>query len=374
MHRGSPGNRKTISDQIGTQRLRRARALMAILPSLFLLSAARADTLYVTFANSNDTVEQFTTAGASGVNTDDGPLTTTNPPNPVNPNDVSVPTGIAIDASGNEYVANFGSGTISEFSPAGVYLGVFASGLNQPAGLAFDQYGDLYVANGGASDIVKITPAGVSTVFAMNSTDPNAVPYLGNPNGLAFDRNGNLYVSNSGNNSIDEITPSGNLTVIASANQMGNGPAGVGFSVLQTPRGLAFDSSGNLYVANSSNDNVEEFTSTGQLEDVFAGSSQNVSNPYGLAFDSSGDLFVSNYAHYPVEENTGTSTLEELSPAGQLLDTFSVNNLRDGSYIAIENNSGAPLLSPVPEPSVPALIGLGAAWLMGFSRLRRRRA
>jgi sugar lactone lactonase YvrE len=334
-----------------------ARFLIPLLaPFLCCAQPLRADTLFVSYSNTADTIEMYATGGISGENTDEGAFTTTN---------VDTPNGVAFDSQGNLYVANTVGNSITEFETDGTVI-TFATGLSAPSGLAFDQYGTLYVANYGstgpdAESIVQITPGGTASIFASG---------LNGPNGLAFGSNGNLYVANEDNDSIDEVTPGGQVSLFASA----SGPDGVGFSALNQPLGLAFDSSGNLYVANwgTSVSNIEEFSPAG-VPTTFATSG--LANPYGIAFDSSGDLYVTNYSHTGGEGN-GYSTIEEFSSSGSLLDTFNDNNmdLRDGAFIALENNDGVPVLDPIPEPSTCALFVLGAASFLGLSRLRRRRA
>ena len=84
-------------------------------------------------------------------------------------------------------------------TPAGA-VSTFASGLNGPEGLAFDAAGNLYVANWGDSTISKVTPAGVVSTFVSSGVN--------GPYGPVFDAAGNLYVANYGNSTISEITPS----------------------------------------------------------------------------------------------------------------------------------------------------------------------
>ncbi len=98
---------------------------------------------------------------------------------------------------------------------------------------------------------------------------------LDDPIGLAFDSSGNLYVANNANNTIEKFDSNGNGTVFAS-------------SGLDNPAGLAFDSGGNLYVANFNANDIEKFDASGQGS-VFA-LSTDAFEPTGLAFSSSGDL------------------------------------------------------------------------------------
>jgi sugar lactone lactonase YvrE len=314
--------------------------------ALLIACAARADTLYISYSNGDNYVEEFSTSGTSGVNTDLGPLPNTT-------TDVATPNGIALDANNNLYVANDGNNTISKFDPTGKYIGVFATGLNQPAAIAFDPYGNLFVVNGGASTILKITPAGTQSVFVSSG--------LSNPQGLAFDTSGNLYVSDQGSNSIKKITPAGAISTFYSDGS---------YTILSQVEGLAFDTSGNLYVASYRNNAIEKITPAG-VATLFANNPSPASdpndpnnptnpeglyNPIGLAFDSSGDLFVGNYHHTQVAnepyEGHGITYVDEFAPNGTLINAFTGNpglpgadaNLRDANYIAIKSGTTATLL------------------------------
>jgi sugar lactone lactonase YvrE len=109
------------------------------------------------------------------------------------------------------------------------------------------------------------------------------------PNALAFDTAGNLYVANYVNGTVDKVTPSGAVSTFVSG--FGN------------PRGLAFDAAGNLYVADGKADTVSKVTPAGVVSTFASG----FIDPYALAFDASGNLYVS---------NTGSDTVSEVTPAG----------------------------------------------------------
>ena len=313
---------------------------------LLMGCAARADTLSISYSNNDNYVEEFSSSGTSGVVTDLGPLPNTT-------SDTNIPNGVALDSSGNLYVANDGNNTITKFDSHGNYLGVFASGLNQPAAIAFDASGNLYVVNGGASTIVKITPQGVSSAFVSSG--------LSSPQGIAIGPNGNIYVSNQGDNSIREITPAGVMSTFYTDGS---------WTIVDQVEGLAFDASGNLYVASYRTNSIEKITPAG-VATLFASNPSPASdpndpnnptdpeglyNPIGLAFDSHGDLFAGNYHHTQVPnepyEGHGITYVDEFSPTGAVIAEFTGNpgltgadaNLRDANYIAIKTGTSGTVL------------------------------
>src|SRR5438477_474484 len=119
-------------------------------------------------------------------------------------------------AAGDLYEADFSSGTIFKFTPAGT-SSPFASGLNGPYGLAFDGSGNLFVADKTSNTIFKFTPGGTESTFASG---------LSNPTGLAFDSSVNLFEADQGSNTIFKFTPAGAKSTFGSG--------------LSAPSGLAF--------------------------------------------------------------------------------------------------------------------------------------
>ena len=318
--------------------------------------AARADTIFVSYGTG---IETYSSQGPSGGNTDNGPFVTG-----TSTNSFADPNGMVINRQGDVFVDNYVTENIAEFSPNGTSMGIFATGLKHPSGMALDQYGNLFVSNDSNGTIMEFPPTGgTGTVFAAG---------LNNPEGLAFDSAGNLYVSVAGTNAIDKINPQGQISPFATAD--------AGDDNINDPMGLAFDASGNLYVANSGINTIEEFTPAG-AGSVFAsnGSDPNnptdptgLYNPAALAFDSSGDLYVANY-HHTGAEGTGYSTIDELSSTGTQIQSFNDNaqDMRDANAIVIENSSGVPLLA-VPEPRARVLLLLGGFFIASIASVRRR--
>ena len=118
---------------------------------------------------------------------------------------------LAFDSQGDFYTASSSQNIVEKYSAGFISLGTFATNLNLPWGLAFDVAGNLFVSNSGTNGnigslkntIVKFTPGGVRSTFA------NAVSGLSSPRGLAFDSLGNLYAANFGDGTIRKFTTNG---------------------------------------------------------------------------------------------------------------------------------------------------------------------
>lgn len=261
----------------------------------------------------------------------------------------SIPLGVAVDSTGNIYVARGGTASIEKFTPAGAET-TFAAAFDSTRGLAFDSTGNLYVA--GFSSVYKVTPAGsVSTLVSG---------FFG-INGLAFDSQDNLYLTTDGSATIFQVTPAGVLSNFAVATNSPLGlafdtagnlyvaarqavnkitPAGVvtnfatGFSFAE---GLAFDGAGNLYVSDGNTNTINKVTPAGVVSTYASG----FSSPEYMAFDADGNLYVS---------NTGTNAIFKVSPPIAISVPFTIqgNALLDVDYTAV---TPSPLIIPAGQSS-----------------------
>lgn len=199
------------------------------------------------------------------------------------------PGGVATDASGNVYVADTENNVIRKITPAGVVTtlagtaGVTgsaddtgaAAGFNNPGATAVDSSGNVYVTDAGNHVIRKITPAGEVTTLAGtagvsgSSDGTGAAASFAAPSGIAIDGNGNLYVADAGNHTIRKVTPAGVVTTLAGSADAAGSDDGAGTAALfDSPQGVALDSAGNLYVADTGNHTIRKITSAGVVSTI----------------------------------------------------------------------------------------------------------
>ena len=203
----------------------------------------------------------------------------------------SYPSGIATDSNGNVYVADQNNNIIRKITPAGVvstWAGtamvtgsadgtVLVATFDSPGGVATDSSGNVYVADQNNSTIRKISTLGVVTTLAgtagvIGSTDTTGgAPSFNNPTGVATDSAGNVYVADSGNHTIRKITPDGVVSTLAGSVGVAGSDNGDGVTTVASfnnPTGVATDSVGNVYVADQNNHTIRKITSAGVVSTV----------------------------------------------------------------------------------------------------------
>ncbi len=230
---------------------------------------------------------------------------------------LSAPSAMAFDGSGNLYVVNSGTNTVSVFAPDGT-LASTLTGLNGPVALAVDDSGDVVVGN---SD-------GTVSVFDAGSTTPKSypLPYGGMPSALLFDpTSGNLYVADSHNGCVYEADSSANILSVLT---------GVNGAPLNSPDALAFDPlTGRLYVANAGDGTVSVF-GPASLAQATATPDITLTLPSGsvpsaLFFDqTTGHLYVADKGNGCVYEFAPGST----TPDGNLTRTGVLQRTGRGRY------------------------------------------
>ena len=224
------------------------------------------------------------------------------------------PTGVAVDGSGNVYIAQGNNHRIRKVAPSGIIStfagsGAFGFGgdggsatsaqFTWPEGVAVDGSGNVYFATWGDARIRKVAPSGIISTFAGSSAlgfggdgGPAASAMLDSPRGVAVDSSGNVYIADRGNHRIRKVDPLGIISTFA-----GGGTDGIAdgvsatSSMLRYPRGVAVDGSGNVYIADTGNHRVRKVDSAGFISTI-AGT-----GIYGFSGD--GGLATSSLLHFP---------------------------------------------------------------------------
>ncbi len=274
------------------------------------------------------------------------------------------PEGIAIDSSGNVWVANYDDATISELNSSGITVGTYNVGW-YPEGIAIDSSGNVWIAN--AVNVLEFNSSGATigtygigladnaiaidsaenvwivngnsnTVTKFNSSGITIGTYgVGNtPKGIAIDGSGNIWTTNfcgndfscNSNGTVTELNSSG-ITI---------GTYGVG----RYPEGIAIDSSGNVWVANNENNTVTELNSSG----ITMGTYTVGWFPEGIAIDALDNVWVANW---------GDGTLTEINSSGITVGTYTVGSSPEG--IAIDS-SGNVWVTDYGDNAVDELTGI----------------
>jgi len=263
------------------------------------------------------------------------------------------PTGVAADSAGNAYVADSRNHTIRLVSPAGVVTTLAGlagssgsadgtgsaarfslSNINYGSGacLAVDSAGTMYVADTGNNTIRKVSPAGVVTTLAGLAGSSGSADGTGSAarfffddgsaysgGGVAADGAGNVYVADSENHTIRKVSPAGVVTTLAGlAGYFGTADGTGSAAQFRRPLGVAVDSTGTVYVADTGNDTIRKVSPAGVVTTLAGlafwsgsvdgtGSAARFNYPVGVAVDSAGNVYVA---------DSGNATIRKVSPAG----------------------------------------------------------
>lgn len=251
------------------------------------------------------------------------------------------PAGLAVDAFGNLYIADkfnerirkvdghtgrmttiAGNGLHGGWNGAGFGNGgpATAASLTYPVAVALDCTGNIYIADNGSQTVRKIDPTGTITRFAgthAGGYNGDAIAatsaMLNNPNGIAADCAGNVYIADSWNNRVRKVDGSGIITTYA-----GNGTPAysgdgspAGSASLWIPWGITLDACNNLYICDYNNNAVRKVsggyisTFAGRNERGYTGDgaqadSARIYLPSGIAIDGSNNIFIADYGNWVV--------------------------------------------------------------------------
>ena len=201
-----------------------------------------------------------------------------------------------------------------------------SAALNDPWGLAVDVSGNVFIADAGNERIRKISAGGMISTYAgggisgLGDGGPATAADLGNPWGLVVDSSGNLFMAEVNNSRIRKVNPGGIITTIA-----GGGPAGLGNGSQATsgqiyfPSGIAMDNGGNMYIADLDNQLVRKVSPLGIISTIagngtygYSGDSgpatlAQLKDPSGVAVDGRGNVYFADANNF---------CIRKVSPAG----------------------------------------------------------
>ena len=251
----------------------------------------------------------------------------------------NTPADLAADGSGNLFVADTNNSVIRKITPAGVVTTVAgltgvtgstdgtgsAARFSHPTGISADAAGNLYVADTDANTVRRVTAAGlVSTVAGVAGSAGSAdgtgsAARFNSPADVAADSAGNLYVSDSLNHTIRKIAPAGAVSTVAGLAGARGSADGTGSAArFFAPEGIAIDSAGNVYVADTDNHTIRKIAPNSAVTTLAglagisgqsdaSGSSARFYYPADVTVDAGGNLFVA---------DTDNHTIRKISSSG----------------------------------------------------------
>ena len=294
------------------------------------------------------------------------------------------PTKIAFDHSDNMYITDYYNWVVRQVNTSGIistvagnnaagngYSGdggpATAAEIGTPVGVAFDALGNFYIGEYNDDVIRKVNTSGIiSTVAGIGDYDsysgdggPATAAEIYYPNATCFDASGNLYISDRANNVIRMVNSSGIISTVV-GNPASGGPLGGGYSgdggpasaaELLWPMGIAFDASGNLFIADMANNVIREVNTSGIISTI-VGNGQvgysgdggspvaaELNSPYGIGFDASGNLYIADNGNQVIRKVTPPCTF---SLTATVVSAPLCNGDNTGSVIAIPSGGSSP--------------------------------
>ncbi|HTW64698.1 MAG TPA: hypothetical protein VME17_08790 [Bryobacteraceae bacterium] len=273
---------------------------------------------------------------------------------------LSGPNFLSFDPSGRLLIADTGDYTVKRINSDGTIQTIAGTGiqgvgqgyqlvyggpatgtlLGTPRQAVTDANGNIYVSDDYAGVVYIITPNGNLNLFAGqvgvyqygSDNIPATSSSLVAPQGLALDSNGNLYIADPGDNRIRKVSTNGIITTFAGTGTAGysgdGGPAAQ--AMLNFPQTIAFDSKGDLIIADRENNRLRMVTPDGNIATIAGNGtatstgnggpalSASLNNPFVVSTDSSGDVFVIETGGATVREISSEGTISVIAGNGQL--------------------------------------------------------
>lgn len=278
------------------------------------------------------------------------------------------PLGAALDSAGNVYIADWGDNVVRKLSVSGAITTVAGGGttcsapprcgdggpatdaqLSFPDAVAVDRAGNRYIADTGDNEVRKVSVQGRITRVAGNGTSCARPPACGDggaatagqlraPAGVTVDASGNVYIADTGDNEIRKVTPSGKLSRVAGTGTPCSKPPACGdggpatSAQLSFPGGVAVDRAGDVYIADDGDNDVRRLGASGTIGRVAGSGAQcssppscgdggaalsaTLSAPDGVAVDRVGNVYVADTLDNEIRRVTVHGVIDRIAGNG----------------------------------------------------------
>jgi uncharacterized protein (TIGR03437 family) len=252
---------------------------------------------------------------------------------------VSCPDSTAVDMNGNIYVADEGKSQIYRASIDGVVTTIAGTGtrtfagddgpasrasVNCPMGVAVDSNGNIYIGDTNNNRVRKVDRSGIITTVGGNGlfkfagdAHPAVDASLNGPSGLAIDASGNLYIADTVNNRIRIVGTNGTITTAAGTEIQGAAGDGglANRAQLTFPEGVALDSAGNLYIADTWNGRIRKVIPDGTIGTLVWRIGSLLTS---VAVDQAGNVYFADYNHHGVSKISPSGVVTRVAGDGYM--------------------------------------------------------